>query len=397
VLVRAGERSVQFRCGTISANHHAKLELASQQCQHDGITNLVWEAIVFTGILRWVLGALLLATNSTHLLAQRRDLGVAPTEASEQRLVLVQVVVAPTTVQNLAPTPQRNELQRHAAETVFRDCADCPEMVVIQPGSLTITTLDGEAGQLDSEAPQHTPAVPTAIGVGKYEVTKAQFARFVQESGYSISGGCFAWNGRRYEQDASKDWRNPGFAQTDNDPVVCVNWTDAKAYAEWLTKKTKKRYRLPTETEWEYAARAGTQTSRPWGQNASDACRYANVADARAKRDVPGTASWTFHECDDNHAYTAPVGSYPPNAFGLYDMLGNAWEWTESCVDETPADAPSDGRNLPSGTCEQRVLRGGGWVDSPAFVSYDFRFRINPNDRDFYSGFRVVRTDLVPE
>jgi formylglycine-generating enzyme required for sulfatase activity len=337
---------------------------------------VVREATVFTGILRWILATLLLALGSSHLLAQQRNLGGAP-----------------TTVQTRQPAPRQSNLQRLAAGTVFRDCAYCPELVVIPPGNFTMGSPENEAGRMSREEPQQSVAIPSAIGVGKYEVTKAQFARFVRESGHVASGGCFVWNGSKYEQDASKDWRNPGFAQTDKDPVVCVNWNDANAYTAWLTKKTGKRYRLPTEAEWEYAARAGTQTSRPWGDNASDACRYANVADATAKRDVPGTASWTFHECNDNHAYTAPVGSYQPNAFGLYDMLGNAWEWTEDCWREEYTGAPSDDGDASSGDCGRRVLRGGGWVDSPAFVRYDFRFFIGSDDRDFYLGFRVARTD----
>ena len=331
---------------------------------------------MFTGILRWVVAALLLALGSSHPLAQQRNLGVAP-----------------TTVHTLRSTLQENNLQHLAPGTVFRDCADCPQIVIIPPGNFTMGSPESEAGRMDREGPQHSVAIPSVFGVGKYEVTKAQFARFVQESGHSTSGGCFAWNGSKYEQDASKDWRNPGFAQTENDPVVCVNWNDATAYTDWLTKETGKPYRLPTEAEWEYAARAGTQAPRPWGDNTSDACRYANVADESAKRDIPGTTSWTFHECDDHYAYTAPVGSYPPNAFGLYDMLGNAWEWTEDCWNEEDANARSKARDRSSGSCTQGVLRGGGWVDSPLFVSYDFRFLIGSRDRDYYTGFRVARTD----
>jgi len=264
---------------------------------------------------------------------------------------------------------------------------------VIPPGSFIAGSFESEAAGTNREELQPSVAIPSAIGVGKYEVTKTQYARFVQESGRATSGGCFAWNGSKYEQDASKDWRRPGFAQTDKDPVVCVNWNDAKAYTEWLTRKTGKGYRLPTEAEWEYAARAGSVTARPWGDNPGDACLYANVADTTAKRGVPGTASWTFHECNDKHAYTAPAGSYRPNAFGLYDMLGNVWEWTEDCVNEENEGAPPDDRERPIAGCGQRVLRGGGWVDSPAFVRYDFRFFINADNRDFYNGFRVVRTD----
>lgn len=262
-------------------------------------------------------------------------------------------------------------------------------MVVIPPGSVSLGSAQSEAGQARSEGPTHTLALENAIGVGKYEVTKAQFARFVQERGYTTGGGCFAWNGSRYEQDASKNWRNPGFAQTGNHPVVCVNWNDAKAYTEWLSQKTGRRYRLPTESEWEYAARAGDQASRPWDDNPSEACRYADVGDASAKRGVPGTSNWTFHACDDHHAYTAPVGSYRPNAFGLHDMLGNAWEWLQECwrEDYTPAG------NGPGARCSRHMLRGGAWVDSPALVRYDFRFFIDPDDRDYYSGFRVVRSE----
>ena len=350
--------------------------LPAKQCQHNNLANPDRATAVRAGILRFVLAALLLALSSP-LLARQRDPGA--TRAA---------------VQTPQSTLQDNDLQRLAPGTVFRDCADCPEMVVIPPGTLSVHSLGGETGRMNPDAPPRSLVMPRAIGVGRYEVTKAQFARFVRESGHSTSGGCFAWNGSMYVQDASKDWRHPGFAQTDKDPVVCVNWYDAKAYTEWLTKKTGKPYRLPTEAEWEYAARAGAQGSRPWGDDTSAACRYANVADASARRDVPGiAATWTFHDCDDHHAYTAPVGSYPPNAFGLYDMLGNAWEWTEKCWNAEQTGPPSVGRDRTSANCNESVLRGGGWVDSPAFVSYDFRFLIGSGDRDFYMGFRVARTD----
>lgn len=261
-------------------------------------------------------------------------------------------------------------------------------MVLIPAGRFMSGSSDGAA---DAGPPQLVE-MASAFGLGKYEVTRAQFARFARESGHTSSGGCFAWNGRLYEQDASKDWRSPGFAQKNSHPVVCVNWNDAKAYTEWLSRKTGKRYRLPGGAEWEYAARAGTQSSRPWGDDANEACRYANVADATAKRAVAGSASWTFHACSDRHAHTAPVGSYPPNAFGLHDMLGNVWEWTEDCSNEERAGAAADGRGGSGAACGQRVLRGGAWVDSPPFVRFDFRFMIGAEDRDFYIGFRVLRT-----
>jgi formylglycine-generating enzyme required for sulfatase activity len=345
--------------------------------------------------VRWLLAALLLPLYSPQLPAQERPDAAAPGSGAPRAAVQprLQLAVAPTVLPARKPAPQAGPLRRLAAGMVFRDCVDCPEMVVVPPGNLDTGVPDAEAGPADRDAPPSVEANSGVFALGKFEITRAQFARFAAQSGHAAGGGCYAWNGKRYTHDAAKDWRNPGFAQTDRDPVVCVNWYDAKAYAEWLSKKTGRRYRLPTEAEWEYAARAGSQESRPWADTESDACRYANVADASARSGVPGTATWKFHECDDRHAYTAPAGSYPPNAFGLHDMMGNAWEWTEGCWSQEPAGAPADGRDRPGESCARRVLRGGSWVDSPPFVLYDFRFFIGAEDRDFYAGFRVLRTD----
>ena len=316
---------------------------------------------------------LLLASTGMHALAQDRDSGAERKAAKSP----------PSQV-------QAKDLRRLAAGSAFRDCADCPQMVVIPVGSVTVGVPNGGA---DSGAAPRVLSLPKVIGIGKYEVTRAQFARFVQETGHATTGSCFVWSGTGYRRDASKNWRDPGFEQKDKEPVVCVNWNDAKAYADWLSRKSGKTYRLPTEAEWEYAARAGSPDVRPWRDDARNACRYANVADRRTMRDVPGTTNWLFHDCDDRHAYTAPVGSYRANAFGLFDMLGNAWEWTEDCRDEENGVTPADEAACPKGTCCRRVLRGGAWVDSPVFVSYDFRFFIASEDRDVYAGFRVARVD----
>jgi formylglycine-generating enzyme required for sulfatase activity len=308
-------------------------------------------------------------------------------------LVILLARTTTTAVGQLAPTATINDLQRLAAGTVFRDCADCPEMVVIPPGRFAMGSPDSEAGRYADEGPVHWVAIPRVFGVGRYELTKAQFARFVQERGYSASDGCHVWSGSKFVQDASKDWRNPGFPQTGNDPVVCVNWNDAKAYAQWLTQKSGKRYRLPTEAEWEYAARAGRQESRPWGDNPNEACRYANVADASTKTGVPGAEGWIIHDCSDGRAYTAPVGSYRPNAFGLYDMIGNAWEWTEDCWNDKYVGAPSDGSARASGNCGLRVLRGGSWHNDPDIARSAFRGRSDASFRSDHHGFRVARTN----
>lgn len=291
-------------------------------------------------------------------------------------------------------SPQ-DDLRQLTTGTTFRDCADCPVMVVIVPAPNGPESMPHEGPFWNPGQVQEAGEWPSVFAMGRYEVTRAEFARFVRDSGYVVPAnvGCYGWNGIRYETNPLADWSNPGFAQTDNDPAVCVSWSDANAYTKWLTKKTGKGYRLPTEAEWEYAARAGNAATRPWGDDEVNACRHANVGDASAKRGVPGTeATWKYHDCDDRHAYTAPVGSYEPNAFRLYDMLGNAWEWTDTCWNMSPPGAPPED-NRTTGPCEQRVLRGGGWVDSPAYVRYDFRFLLDPDDRDFYSGFRVLRSE----
>jgi formylglycine-generating enzyme len=288
---------------------------------------------------------------------------------------------------------EQNDSRRPAAGTVLHDCTECPELVVIPPGNFSMGSPDSEPGRnKDREGPVHSVTLSRAFAVGKYEVTKVQFARFVQETGFSSSGGCYVWNGEKVEHDSAKSWRNPGYAQTDNDPVVCISWDDAKAYTQWLARKSGKAFRLLTEAEWEYAARAGGHSSRPWGDDPVQACRYANVADATAKTGVPGFSELAMHACDDGHAYTAPVGSYQPNAFGLYDMIGNVWEWTEDCWNETYDGAPGDGSARTAGDCDLHVLRGGSWDVKPDIARSAYRSGDAVGLRDHDFGFRVART-----
>ncbi len=136
-------------------------------------------------------------------------------------------------------------------------------------------------------------------------------------------------------------------------------------YAEWLAEKTGKKYRLLSEAEWEYAARAGSDKARFWGSSPDRACQFGNVGDYSAKKKHP---DWEIHECDDGYAETAPVSSFKPNAFGLYDMLGNVWEWVEDCYNANYDGAPNDGRAWATGDCSRRVIRGGSWNNSPAIV-----------------------------
>ena len=243
--------------------------------------------------------------------------------------------------------------------TKFRDCPECPELVVVPEGRFMMGSPSGEEGRRDREGPVHEVTIGYRLAVGVKEVTRGEFARFVSETGRSMGDSCWEWDGE-WKERSGRNWKSPGYSQTDEHPVVCVSWNDAKAYVRWLSGKTGKEYRLLSEAEWEYVARAGTGTARYWGEGESGQCRYANGADREAKRHNSG---WTVADCDDGYYRTAPVGSFQANEYKLHDVLGNVWEWTEDCWNESYTGALSDGSAWRSGNCSRRVLRGGSWVN----------------------------------
>ena len=176
-------------------------------------------------------------------------------------------------------------------------------------------------------------------------------------------------------------------------PVVNVTWDEAKKYVRWLSRKTGQEYRFSSEAEWEYAARAGTTTARFWGENPKRACEYGNVYDKTSKAKVSFDRRWRHHKCRDGYPYTASVGEFQPNAFGLHDMLGNVLEWVEDCWNRDYRGAPADGSAWTTGKCSGRVVRGGSWFS-------DLR-RVRSADREAYKaknrtilflGFRVAKT-----
>jgi formylglycine-generating enzyme required for sulfatase activity len=288
--------------------------------------------------------------------------------------------------------------------TVFRDCPDCPEMVVIPSGSVAIgsgleeTTRENVPEAISArDRPLHDVKIVRPFAVGRFEITKAQYARFVREAGHTVEGGCFVWDfvAGRWNQDLEKSWREPGFPQGENEPAVCVSWDDAKAYVEWLGHKTGKRYRLLTEAEWEYAARAGSTTARYWGDSRDQACAHSNSFDRSAARSLATAEARKnpdkFFDCEDGRIFTAPVGSYQPNAFGLYDVIGNAWEWVEDCFHDTYDGAPSDGSAWTTGDCKYRVNRGGGWGNPPGYSRLGRRDKLVPDTHGNTIGLRVAR------
>lgn len=331
-----------------------------------------------------------------------------------------------------------------AAET-FKDCSVCPTMVKLPAGTFLMGTAAEEESKKDGPAdkddkaenaaktqkadkddkadnvdkaeddasdtsqniaygdddqPQHRVTFKRPFALGQYPVTRGEFAAFVRETGY-VSRGCVT--GDEIILPLGLSWRNPGFAQTDRHPVVCVSFEDAARYVKWLSRKTGKPYRLPSEAEWEYAARARTTTPHYWLGGAEQACRYANVKDIAArsafKSDLKDTDG--FFPCSDGYVYTSPVGSFRPNAFGLYDMLGNAWQWVEDCYTHSYENAPTDGSVAKASNANRlaedseesctHVMRGGAWKSEPSETRTTYRHGDDTGRRDNPNGFRVAR------
>jgi formylglycine-generating enzyme required for sulfatase activity len=278
-----------------------------------------------------------------------------------------------------APAPS---MAAQTPGSVIRDCASCPEMTVLPAGRFKQGSARGSA----IAQPLHWVVIGRSIAMSTSPVTLQSFEQFVASTGRDMQG-CDTYDGE-WKHRAADSWQHPGFAQTDAHPVTCVSWSDAAAYAGWLSAKTGHRYRLPSASEWEYAARAGADTPQPWGADASAACSDANVADASAGRQYPG---WTTFPCDDGHVYTAPVGSFKANPFGLKDMLGNVLQWTEDCWHDSYAAAPIDGSAWLDGDCSMHELRGASWFSMPAFVRVDYRNRFPADYRTSSVGIRLVR------
>jgi formylglycine-generating enzyme required for sulfatase activity len=272
----------------------------------------------------------------------------------------------------------------------FRDCADCPQMVAIPPGAFLMGVTaeeevrEGLPGRISGWSSPPMRVELRGFAMGRSHVTRGEFAAFVAATGHA-TGPC---------GEAGLDWRNPGFAQTDAHPLVCVQWSDAVAYAAWLSARTGRAYGLPSEAQFEYASRAGTTTARFWGDGRAEACAHANVADrAHLATLPPDTDPARNFTCDDGFARTAPVASFPPNAFGLHDMLGNAWQWMADCWTTSLADLPRDGSARDAPGCTERTVRGGGWNYSPRYLRAGFRYGEPAGDIVAANGFRVVRRD----
>lgn len=261
-----------------------------------------------------------------------------------------------------------------------------PVMVNIPGGNFFMGDQRKE-GQND-EVPVHMVKIK-GFRLSKTEITVGQYHEFVQDSWYAGGSTCWANDESNEVKELPLHWMSLKMAPSDNHPVVCISWEDAKAYTTWLAKKTGKKYRLPTEAEWEYAARAGGNDRFFYGNDLSQICNYGNV------RDLSGSSVYGWDNdltyCEDLGAFTTEVGTYKANRFGLYDMIGNAWEWTEDCYHDSYIDAPSDGSAWTAKKCEFRVYRGGAWFDWSHSTRSANRGRDEPSTRNSGYGFRIAQ------
>ncbi len=290
----------------------------------------------------------------------------------------------------------------------FRDCADCPLMIELPPGSFLMGTA--EANRLTdprtgkpatNDGPQHRVDINYQFAIGKYEVTTAEFASFVAATGYRPDGPCMEFSPpESFEISSQTSWNQTGFPQTELSPVTCASYFDALEYVTWLSAITQKNYRIPSESEWEYAARAGSNSPYFWGDSRFDTCNYANVrsagADAISTRQAIADERDGF-PCDDGYVHSSPVGSFLPNAFGLHDMQGNVWEWVADCNHKNYAGAPSDGSAwLDDRGCQFGVIRSGSFLNLVERSSTTVRAGRPREGRATNMGFRVVRDERIP-
>ncbi len=268
----------------------------------------------------------------------------------------------------------------------IKDCDLCPELVVIPSGEFVMGSPSNEDLRNKDEGPQHTVRIGYTLAVGKYEVTRGEFANFVHNKHYKteaeLGGGCDApKNSGGWFRKAKYNWRSLGFEQTDRHPVACVSWNDAQAYIQWLNGKSGQRYRLLTEAEWEYAARAGSTSAFSFGD------RYITPDIAN----YDGNYSYDIGRTGEYRAKTVPVDSFIANAWGLYNVHGNVWEWVEDCYKDSYNGVPHDGNAMHKKECSEYVQRGGSWVESPGYLRSATRDRAGAEFSYNVVGFRLAR------
>jgi len=304
-----------------------------------------------------VLGVALVGSVGVWLDMQRTPIKVMPVQSPVPAQAPAGAVQpAPTNIGQLSPERERALQPKNS----FTECNNCPEMVVVPAGAFMMGSLDNEQGRFSDESPQHRVTIAEPFAVSRFAVTFEEWDACVAD------GGC---NGYKPEDNAWGRGRRP---------VINVSWDDTKTYLAWLSRKTGKPYRLLSEAEFEYAARAGGKLSYPWG-------------------DEIGSQNANCNGCGTHLDYkqTSPVGSFDANAFGLHDMAGNVWEWVGDCYQGNYTGVPTNGSEWTADDCTDRVVRGGSWNSNPRYLRSASRYWSATVERDGAVGFRVGRT-LTP-
>jgi formylglycine-generating enzyme required for sulfatase activity len=263
----------------------------------------------------------------------------------------------------------------------FRDCPDCPEMVVVPDGAFTMGSPADEPERAGEREDQVRVTIAQSFAIGAFAVTRGEFAAFAAATNHAPDGGCYFWTGTTWEERPDRSWRSPGFPQGDRHPVTCVSLADAAAFIAWLSSKTGRAYRLPSETEREYVTRGGTATPFWWGSSVSTAQANYN-----------GEVVSVLGPKGEWRQKTLAVDTFPPNPWGVYNVHGNVWDWTSDCWNETNAGNPGDGTARTVGDCTWRAVRGGAWNYSPTHLRAAFRYWNLPHNRSGVQSFRVART-----
>ena len=293
--------------------------------------------------------------------------------AALKRKTAAQAATAPALASDLSAPPM---IWRTSAKPILLwDGADL-EMVVVPAGEYTMGSAMNEPDRLPFEAPLRRVALATPSPSARTPITVGEYARFVADTGYDAGNSCWT-----HEKDGDKvrpgrSWARLGFEETGDTPAVCINWNDVQAYVAWLSKKTGHAYRLLSDTEYEYANRAGTTTLYWWGDD---------IGSNHANCDGCGSALANIHP--------AQAGSFAPNPFGLYDTTGNGWEWLADCAADAGAATPADGSPNPAGNCNKHMMRAGSWNNKPRFLHPALHVGLDLSaPRYDVSGFRVART-----
>lgn len=271
---------------------------------------------------------------------------------------------------SLLPTFVQAATVETPSGTVFRDCKDCPELVVLPAGTFTMGTPDDEIGRQPDEGPQHEVTFKKPFAMSRFQVLTGEWNAYLRDTGYVMPDG-----DKRPGRECIAG--KPRYPITDRQPAVCMDYKEAQAYVAWLSKKTGKTYHMVSESMREYAARGGTTGPFPFPMDEGKEYSIAKHANTYGP--------------EDGFSFTAPAGSFAPNAFGLYDLHGNVYEWVADCRNKDYVGAPTDGSAWLTGECGVQQIRGNDWTEAPIFSRSGNRNGLYPHNRGDWLSFRVVR------